>query len=294
MRKKTTAICAGLFVGILPVSMVYAEMPAPTEAFYVNDYAEVLSDTQEEKLCKEGEALYAETTAQIVLLTVDATEDQSIADFADAVGKQWEIGAQEENNGVLIVLSAGDRSAWITAGKELESRLTDSKIEQILNEYAVPYYKEDDLAKGTIETYYAVLNEVREEYGLDPVAVPEMNNELTADGENVILDETDSDDVELRTLLLSFGAVFLMLFLGYVLVTSIPLFIVINAWILLRGMIYKLLGHGGSDSRSKGYLKKYYNKEAVLERIYCCLDWSGVLIDLVRSRKADRDEDDEI
>lgn len=291
MRKKTTAICAGLFLGVLPVSMIYAEMPGPTEAFYVNDYAEVLSDTQEEKLCNDGETLYTETTAQVAVLTVDSTEDQEITDFADAVGQQWGIGAQEENNGVLIVLSAGDRNAWITAGKELESRLTDSKIEQILAEYAVPYYKEDDLAKGTIETYYAVLNEVREEYGLAPVDVPELNNELTADGESMGLDETDNDDVELRTLLLSFGAVFLMLFLGYILVTSVPLFIVINTWILLRGLVYKALDHGVSDGRSHNYLKKYYNREAVLERIYCCLDWPGVLIDVVRSRKEDMDDD---
>lgn len=292
MRKKTTAICAGLFWVVLPVSMVYAEMPGPTEAFYVNDYAEVLSDTQEEKLCKDGEVLYTETTALVAVLTVDSTGDQKITDFADAVGQQWGIGAQEENNGVLIVLSAGDRDAWITAGKELESRLTDSKIEQILTECAVPYYKEDDLAKGTIETYYAVLNEVREEYGLDPIDVPELNNELTADGESMGIDETESDDVELRTLLFSFGAVFLMLFLGYILVTCVPLFIVINAWILLRGLTYKILDHGVSNGRSHNYLKKYYNREAVLERIYCCLDWPGVLINAMRFRKKNADDDD--
>ena len=67
-RKKAVAVIAALFFIILSTNIVLAEMPNPTDKFYVNDYAEVLSDAQEEELCADGEQLYEETTAQVVVL----------------------------------------------------------------------------------------------------------------------------------------------------------------------------------------------------------------------------------
>lgn len=43
----------------------FGEIPSATKEFYVNDYAGVFSDTWKEELCKAGEQLYEDTTAQI-------------------------------------------------------------------------------------------------------------------------------------------------------------------------------------------------------------------------------------
>lgn len=66
-----------------------AQIPDHTEQFYVNDYADVLSDEEEEELTREGELLYDLTTAQIVLLTVDSTGDEEIADYAVDTFRSW-------------------------------------------------------------------------------------------------------------------------------------------------------------------------------------------------------------
>lgn len=49
----------------------FGEIPSATKEFYVNDYAGVFSDTWKEELCKAGEQLYEDTTAQLVVLTVE-------------------------------------------------------------------------------------------------------------------------------------------------------------------------------------------------------------------------------
>lgn len=49
----------------------FGKIPSATKEFYVNDYAGVFSDTWKEELCKAGEQLYEDTTAQLVVLTVD-------------------------------------------------------------------------------------------------------------------------------------------------------------------------------------------------------------------------------
>lgn len=143
----------------------FGKIPSATKEFYVNDYAGVFSDTWKEELCKAGEQLYEDTTAQLVVLTVDTTDGEDISDYAVETGRKWGIGSKKKNNGVLIVLSVSDRKVWVSVGYGLEGKLPDSKTGRLLDEYAVPSYKDNQFEKGTVELYYALLNEIREEYG---------------------------------------------------------------------------------------------------------------------------------
>ena len=159
-----------LFGNIL---VVHGEIPSATKEFYVNDYAGVFSDSWKETLCEAGKQLHDDTTAQLVVLTVDSTDGEDISDYAVEVGRKWGIGSKDKNNGVLVVLSVSDRKVWIAVGYGLEGKLPDAKTGRLLDEYAVPSYKEDNFEKGTVQLYYALLNEIRDEYGLEAVTVPE-------------------------------------------------------------------------------------------------------------------------
>ena len=79
---------------------VLGEIPSATKEFYVNDYAGVFSDAWKEELCKAGEQLYDDTTAQLVVLTVDTTDGEDISDYAVETGRKWGIGSKKKNNGV--------------------------------------------------------------------------------------------------------------------------------------------------------------------------------------------------
>ena len=68
----------------------FGKIPSATKEFYVNDYAGVFSDTWKEELCKAGEQLYEDTTAQLVVLTVDTTDGEDISDM------QWKPVANGE------------------------------------------------------------------------------------------------------------------------------------------------------------------------------------------------------
>ena len=72
--------------------------------------------------------LAADTTAQLVVLTVDSTDGEDISDYAVEVGRKWGIGSKDKNNGVLIVLSVSDRKVWVAVGYGLEGRLPDAVL----------------------------------------------------------------------------------------------------------------------------------------------------------------------
>lgn len=235
---------------------VYGEIPSATKEFYVNDYAGIFSDTWKEELCKAGEQLHEDTTAQLVVLTVDTTDGEDISDYAVETGRKWGIGSKDKNNGVLIVLSVSDRKVWVSVGYGLEGRLPDSKTGRLLDEYAVPSYKEDEFEKGTVELYYALLNEIREEYGLEKITAPKYEK-AQQDGDD------DEDDGTVWEIALGLVLIVLIMVGAYLLCVTLPVFLIVSTVLFLKGL---LMNVSGKDT--KDYWKKNFSRMSVLHRLF--------------------------
>ena len=167
-----------LILLILPIAcMTVSATPSPTAAFYVNDMAGVLSAEQEKSMVSAAEQLAKQTGAQVVVLTVTTLDGKDITEYALEVARAWGIGDKEKNNGVLILLSTGDREVRVEVGYGLEGCLPDGKTGRLIDEYAIPYYAQNDFASGTVQLFHAVMNVVCEEYSVDPASlnVPVMD-----------------------------------------------------------------------------------------------------------------------
>lgn len=235
---------------------VFGEIPSVTKEFYVNDYAGIFSDTWKEDLCKAGEQLYDDTTAQLVVLTVDTTDGEDISDYAVETGRKWGIGSKKENNGVLIVLSVSDRKVWVSVGYGLEGRLPDSKTGRLLDEYAVPSYKEDQFEKGTVELYYTLLNEIREEYGLEKITAPKYEK-AQQDGDD------DEDDGTVWEIALGLVMIVLIMAGAYLLCVTFPVFFIVTIVLFLKGLFMKMSGKDTTD-----FWKKNFSRMSVLHRLF--------------------------
>ena len=144
--------------------------PSPTEYFYVNDFAEVISDSDEANMVSKAAALAEATTAQVVVITVDDLDGKEAWEYAYEIGREWGVGDKEKDNGVVILLSVGDREIEIAVGYGLEGAIPDSKAGRIIDVYGLEYFKQDKFADGLIAVTDAVINEVYIEYGLEPAA----------------------------------------------------------------------------------------------------------------------------
>ena len=60
-----------------------------------------------------------------------------------------------------------DRQVRIEVGYGLEGRIPDGKAGRILDEYAIPYLKENQPNQAVINTYERLANEVAAEYGVN-------------------------------------------------------------------------------------------------------------------------------
>ena len=88
----------------------------PTNQFYVNDYANILSNETEKNIMKYSVSLEEKTAAQIVVATVKSLEGESVEEYANKLFRTWRIGDKEKNNGVLILISVEDRKIKIEVG----------------------------------------------------------------------------------------------------------------------------------------------------------------------------------
>lgn len=168
MNKIKSFFIIALILSLLLSFSVFAiDLPEPTSNFFVNDFADVIDTDDEEELMAIGTSLYKQTTAQVVVVTVDSLDGYEVGEYALELGREWGVGSEETDNGVVLLMSVSDRQVTIQVGYGLEGCLPDGKTGRILDTYAIPYLKNDDFSTGLTEAYKAIVNVVYEEYGLE-------------------------------------------------------------------------------------------------------------------------------
>lgn len=85
--------------------------PDATKDFFVNDFANVLSDSTKNEIMSRSAALSENENvkAQAVVATVKTTGNEEISDYALNLGRKWGIGDKDKDNGVLILLATEQR-----------------------------------------------------------------------------------------------------------------------------------------------------------------------------------------
>lgn len=168
MKRLVSIAAIVLLVGILLCGCSENDgFPKATTEFYVNDFANVIYDSAEAEMLSRAVTLEQQTTAQVVVATVEDLDGLEAWEYATELGRAWGIGDEETDNGVLILLSTGEREIFIAVGYGLEGALPDSKTGRIVDVYGLEYLKADDFSKGLLEIQKAVVGEVYLENGLE-------------------------------------------------------------------------------------------------------------------------------
>lgn len=178
------------FAIFLVLSLVFSfaasalDFPEPTGNFFVNDFAGVIGSEDEETIMSLGAELYTKTSAQVVVVTVETLDGYHVRDYALQLGRDWGVGDEEKNNGVVLLLAVSERQVTIQVGYGLEGCLPDAKTGRILENYAIPYLSNDDFSTGLTEAYKAIISVVSDEYGVE-----------TSDGSSYYIDENEYEYV---------------------------------------------------------------------------------------------------
>jgi uncharacterized protein len=133
---------------LLVASAAWSAKEVPFLAGRVNDLAGLVQAPDRERLETKLADLERKTGAQVAILTVDSLDGDTIEDYTVRVFQTWKLGRKEVNDGVLFVVARQERKMRIEVGYGLESRLTDARSRQILDDIVRPQFRSGNFGAG--------------------------------------------------------------------------------------------------------------------------------------------------
>ncbi len=170
--------CLPAVISQLLVTPTYAEISIPDRPLnHVVDLAGIVNDSVEANLNSYLLELEQKTTAQVVILTINSLEGESLEDFSIRVAhEKWKLGQKGRDNGVLLLVSLQDRKYRFETGYGLEGILPDSLVGSIGREYLVPYFKKGDYSTGIFAASLALIGEIASDAGVEITGMPRLRS----------------------------------------------------------------------------------------------------------------------
>lgn len=72
------------------------QIPQPNGDIYVQDFAQILNQTEKTELVNLGKRIEDKTTAQVAVLTVQTIGNKTIEEFSTAAFRQYGIGSKKK------------------------------------------------------------------------------------------------------------------------------------------------------------------------------------------------------
>ncbi|HEX2618657.1 MAG TPA: TPM domain-containing protein [Phototrophicaceae bacterium] len=143
---------------------------------YVNDFAGIISDANEQDLRQRLEVLW-DSGVETVVVTVNSYTDYgtnatSFEDFVTHLFNYWGVG-DSDSDGVMILVAVKDRKVRIEVGSSYEST-QNSAMQGVINEFMLPRFRQNDYEGGIIDGSEAVIRILSGETDTDvtPVDFP--------------------------------------------------------------------------------------------------------------------------
>ncbi|MBW9150174.1 TPM domain-containing protein [Clostridium sp. CM028] len=185
------------------------EYPKATELKYVNDYGKVIDSKSAEYILSIGKELEAKTGAQATVVVIDSLQGETIESYATGIFRSFGIGQKYKNNGLLILLSMEEKKWRVEVGTGLEGAVTDIYSSSVMNDFAVPKFKENQYGEGLRAAYSALADNIAKEYNVKldkDVNVPQYV------GDSNVLESSDLVERGKKSLVIGFFALWLFQF----------------------------------------------------------------------------------
>ena len=158
----------------------------PQPIGHVNDFADVLSSSEEETLEVRLRAYEVSSSNEIAVVTIQSLEGYVIEDYAQRLGEEWGVGKEEKDNGIVFLVAIEDREMSIEVGYGLEPFITDTDAKRIIDRTVTPQFRDGDFSGGISEGVEEIIARIDEsavsEAGGEELASPAYSREEESGG----------------------------------------------------------------------------------------------------------------
>lgn len=142
--------------------------PIPNPPKLVNDYANMMTPSEQATLEQLLVSFDDSTSTQISIVTINSLGGYDISEYAFNLGRYWGIGQKGKNNGVLILASKNDKKMFIATGYGVEGALPDALAGEIVRNEMRPAFREGNFYAGFRNASLAIIQATKGEYTTEP------------------------------------------------------------------------------------------------------------------------------
>ena len=147
----------------------------PTLSGRVVDEAALMSRKQAHQLTQQLAAFEKRSGIQLVVVSVDNLDGETIEEYGYQLGRHWGIGQKGKNNGVLLLIALDERKVRIEVGYGLEGALPDAIAANIIQTRILPAFKRGDMVAGVVAGSQSIMKALAGEY--QPVEQPKSDSD---------------------------------------------------------------------------------------------------------------------
>ena len=137
---------------------VAQEFPALTGR--VVDAANIIPADVEASLDAKLTAFEQRSQRQFVVATVPDLGGYDIADYGYRLGRHWQLGDKDRDDGVMLLVAPNERKVRIEVGYGLEPVLTDGYSTLIVQNTILPAFKAGDMPGGIVAGTDAIIKQL--------------------------------------------------------------------------------------------------------------------------------------
>ena len=130
------------------VSATLAQPKFPALTGRIVDDAGLLTPSDRAEVEAMLRQLEEKSTDQIAVLTTRSLQGYPIEDFGYQLGRAWQIGQKDKNNGIVVIVAPNERKIRIEVGRGLEPQMTDLMSRLIIDNVMLPAFRRGDFSGG--------------------------------------------------------------------------------------------------------------------------------------------------
>ena len=130
----------------------------------VLDQGDMLSGGEERALTRKLTAYEDTSSTAIVVVTLSSLNGAPIDDYAISLGREWGVGQEGKDNGVVVLVSKNDRKMFIATGYGVEGALPDAIANRIVERIITPAFRQGQFYAGLDRGTDAIIQATAGEY----------------------------------------------------------------------------------------------------------------------------------
>lgn len=153
-----------MLLSLLFVGQVEAAFEIPSLRGPVMDLAGIISGPDQRELTQLLQEYNGLGKAQIQVLTIPSLEGDVIENISMKVSEAWKLGGEKSDNGILFMISTGDKKLRIEVGQGLEGALPDAYARRIIDDVVVPMLRSGRASDGVVVGVHEIITYIDKEY----------------------------------------------------------------------------------------------------------------------------------